>query len=479
MTELVGLIPAAGKGTRAYPYTKRIPKGMLKVGGKPILEHLVAIQRDQLGIRRICMVVGDLGGIIKEHFGDGSRFGVHIDYLRNDAIDRGLGYSVFLGRQAIDGPFVLMLSDEYYQDTDHSRLADASLNGCLGLCGLMETRDWNSISRNYTVTLDGSRVRRLVEKPRRYEGDLLGTGTFLLSPRVFDHLEKALARIEGAVDFIGVLDEAVRGGEEMRPFRLQGNYVNVNDVDSLNWANYLRRSQQLPTASLSVVIQSMGVEEGLPLLAADFNELPRVTEVLIVVPQGTAEPDWMAPLDKVCWLEAPPGVTEYGNMIAYGLDQASGDVLAVVEGYYSFYPADLSKFLAYLADADLVLGTRTTRQLIQQGSRMRGRVRLAHIILGKLIEILWIGHRVRLTDVGCTYRVLWRDSYLDIRDRLKSPGPEYVLEMDIETLRSRKRLIEVPVSFLNTNEVLAERYQSVGVFFRMLGTIMRKRLGFE
>jgi hypothetical protein len=130
-----------------------------------------------------------------------------------------------------------------------------------------------------------------------------------------------------------------------------------------------------------------------------------------------------------------------------------------------------------MADADLVLGTRTTRQLIQQGTRMRGRVRLAHIMLAKLIEILWISHRIRLTDVGCTYRVLWRDSYLDIRDRLTSEGPEYVLEMDIETLQSRKRLIEVPVSFLNTNEVLAEKYQSVGMFFRMLRTILRKRIG--
>lgn len=49
--------------------------------------------------------------------------------------------------------------------------------------------------------------------------------------------------------------------------------------------------------------------------------------------------------------------------------------------------------------------------------------------------------------------------------------------MDIETLRSRKRLIEVPVSFLNPNEVLAEKYQHIGVFFRMLRTIVSKRLG--
>ena len=80
----------------------------------------------------------------------------------------------------------------------------------------------------------------------------------------------------------------------------------------------------------------------------------------------------MAPLAKTRWLEAPAGIVGYGSLIAFGLEQAQGDILVVVEGFYSFYPSDLSKFMAYLPDADLVLGTRTTRQLIQQGSRMRG-----------------------------------------------------------------------------------------------------------
>lgn len=475
MPELVGLIAAAGKGTRAYPYTRRIPKGMLKVGGAPILEHLVKIQRDQMGIRRIFIVVGTLGDYIEEYFGDGSSLGVEIEYLHNDQVQRGLAYSVSLGKTVIEQPFALMLSDEYYQDTDHARMAGLEMDGRLGYCSLIKTEDWNSISRNYTVRLDGPRVTRLLEKPRERESDMLGTGTFLLSPAVFGLLDHALESTKGDVDFIGVLDQAVRDGQELCPYFLSGNYVNVNDIDSLNWANVLSRSKQLPEATLSVVIQSLGIEEGLPLLTEEFDALPRVDEVLVTVPAGTVEPAWVAPLAKTRWLPAPAGQKEFGSLIAHGLDHASGDLIAIVEGFYSFYPSDLEKFLAYMADADLVLGTRTTRQLIQQGTRMRGRVRLAHILLGKLIEILWISHRIRLTDVGCTYRMLWRDSYLDIRDRLQSEGPEYVLEMDIETLLSRKRLIEVPVSFLNTNEVLAEKYQSVGMFFRMLRTIVRKR----
>jgi len=196
-----------------------------------------------------------------------------------------------------------------------------------------------------------------------------------------------------------------------------------------------------------------------------------------VVPHGLAEPAWIQALSKVRWLPCPLGKEEYGSMIAFGLEQAKGELITITEGYYSFYPTDLTKLLAYISDADLVLGTRTTRQLIHQGSRMRGPVRLAHIFLAKLVELCWITHRVRLTDVGCTYRILWRHCYLEIKDRLRSTGPEYVLEMTIETLRSRQRLIEVPVSFLHTNEVLAERHQRVGIFLRMVWTIIRHRLG--
>jgi dTDP-glucose pyrophosphorylase len=477
MAELVGLIPAAGKGTRAYPYTHNIPKGMLKVSGLPVLEYTVTLLRDQLKVQRIFMVVNDLGQVIRQHFGNGENFGVRIEYLKNEAVHLGLAYSILLAKNYIQNPFILILSDEYYQDTNHAQLLDEPLNGALGICGLYRTAEEESIRRNYTIQLQEGRITRFIEKPQRIENNLLGTGTMLLSPRIFEMVEAALARPGLPPDFIDLLDKASREGYFFRPFFLEGKYVNINYVDSLNWANFLNKSKRLPETSLSVVVQAYGNEEGFSRLVTEFNGLPRVNEVLVIVPSGLTQPAWIEGLEKVRWVPCPPGVEEYGSMIAFGLEQTRGELITLVEGYYSFYPTDLSKFLAYIADADLVLGTRTTRQLIQQGTRMRGLVRLAHIFLAKLIELLWIGHRVRLTDVGCTYRTLWRHCYLEIKDRLKSTGPEYILEMTIEILCSRQRLIEVPVSFLHTNEVLAERYQNLGVFLRMVQTILRYRLG--
>ena len=70
MAELVGLIPAAGRGVRAYPHTATVPKSMLEVDGVPNLQRNVELLRDQLGIRDIRIVVGYHGDVIRQHFGD-------------------------------------------------------------------------------------------------------------------------------------------------------------------------------------------------------------------------------------------------------------------------------------------------------------------------------------------------------------------------------------------------------------------------
>ena len=85
--------------------------------------------------------------------------------------------------------------------------------------------------------------------------------------------------------------------------------------------------------------------------------------------------------------------------------------------------------------------------MIEQGANMEGLLRVGNVFAGKLIEALWWGQEPRFTDVGCTYRAIWKDAYLKIRDRLQGIGPEFSPEMMIEILRARKRIVEIPVSY--------------------------------
>jgi hypothetical protein len=158
------------------------------------------------------------------------------------------------------------------------------------------------------------------------------------------------------------------------------------------------------------------------------------------------------------------------------MEHVPGDILLLTEADYSFPGRDVSKLLAYIREADMVIGTRTTRQLIEQGSTMRGIVRFANVLLAKLIEILWWGYENQFTDVGCTFRAIWRSSFENIKERLAARGAEFSAEMMIEVLRVRDRIIEVPVNYFTSSYSLYRRYQTVNTFFRMLYCICRKRL---
>jgi len=137
----------------------------------------------------------------------------------------------------------------------------------------------------------------------------------------------------------------------------------------------------------------------------------------------------------------------YGCALRRGMDEASGDILVLTEADGSFRSKDIPKFLEYLKDSDMVIGTRTTRDMIEQGANMYPLLRWGNVFFAKFVELLWWSRQPRFTDVGCTYRALWKSNYLKIRPLLRARGPEFSPEMMISTLASKKRIIEIPVSY--------------------------------
>src|SRR5262249_39766292 len=156
-------------------------------------------------------------------------------------------------------------------------------------------------------------------------------------------------------------------------------------------------------------------EESIGYVVRDFKDA--VSEVLVV---DNSSRDRTAEVARAEGARVETvRLTGYGDTIRHGLDHATGDILVVVEADSSFRARDLSKLLEYLKDADMVVGTRTTREMIEQGTNMRGPVRWGNVLVAKGVELLWWGQQPRFTDVGCTYRALWRDTYARIRPLLR------------------------------------------------------------
>lgn len=116
---MVAVIMAGGKGTRVASVSRDIPKPMLPVNGKPVLEHQIACLQRQ-GITDIIISIGHLGDQIQAYFGDGSRFGVHIRYLR-EAVPLGTAGALYDLKGSVDEDFFLINGDLIF-DVDLHRL---------------------------------------------------------------------------------------------------------------------------------------------------------------------------------------------------------------------------------------------------------------------------------------------------------------------------------------------------------------------
>lgn len=106
------VILAGGRGTRLRPITLTRPKPMVEFHGRPFLEYMVEMLRDQ-GFDRILMLLGYLPEVIADHFGDGSRLGVKIEYDITDADDL-TAYRVQHAAHLIDDTFLLLYCDNYW-----------------------------------------------------------------------------------------------------------------------------------------------------------------------------------------------------------------------------------------------------------------------------------------------------------------------------------------------------------------------------
>ncbi len=469
------LIPAAGRGVRAYPKTDYLPKVMLEIDGKSLIERNIELLRNKLGLRDFIVIVGYKAEQIRARLGDGSAMGVELSYLTCPDVSVGLAKGMSLARELLTEPFVTVLGDELYLDSNHEDLLATAPAEFEAVCALLRTPNGEQIKRNYTVALDDDRIVRLHEKPGDTSSRILGCGTYLYSPAIWDAIDRTKpSPRSGRVELTDAINTLAAEGGNVYPFWLEGQYFNVNSVDEYNYAQYVTRAARFPDCRTSLVIPAYNEEASIGYVVRDF--LPQVDEILVVNNGSTDRTEQVA-RDAGARVENV-SLTGYGDTIRWGLDHATGDILVVVEGDYSFRARDLSKMLEYLKDADMVIGTRTTRELIEQGTNMRGPVRWGNVLVAKAVEAMWWSRQPRFTDVGCTYRALWRDAYHKMRPYLHGVGPELSPEMMIAALQTRQRIIEIPVSY--HTRVGGESKHSASYWhisrtaLRMLRTILRK-----
>jgi dTDP-glucose pyrophosphorylase len=187
---VLGVILAAGKGTRIQPFSEHYPKPVLPILGKPLIQHQVECLRE-IGVRRVIVVIGHLGFEIVRALGDGRSLGMAIEFV-DQGPTLGIAHALSKLEGLVDRPFMLFLGDIFFLHDDLNRMvAMLGRDEVRGVLAVKEEPSVDAIRRNFVVLEDGDGfVRRVIEKPQYPPSRLKGCGLYLFDQHVFDAVRR-------------------------------------------------------------------------------------------------------------------------------------------------------------------------------------------------------------------------------------------------------------------------------------------------
>ncbi|MFH1439712.1 MAG: nucleotidyltransferase family protein [Candidatus Woesearchaeota archaeon] len=181
----LGLILAGGKGTRLKPITDEIPKPLLPIQGKPVIEYTLDLFK-KFGITKVLLSIGYMGNMIKEHFGDGRKYGIEIIYIEEDK-PMGTGGPLRLAKKYLTETFVMCNADELKDiDLDEMYMFHKE-NGAIGTIALTTVKDPSVYG---VAKLQGNKILEFIEKPKKEEApsNLINSGLYILEPDILKYI---------------------------------------------------------------------------------------------------------------------------------------------------------------------------------------------------------------------------------------------------------------------------------------------------
>jgi glucose-1-phosphate thymidylyltransferase len=231
-----GLILSGGKGTRLRPLTHTSAKQLVPVANKPVLfygiEAMAAAGIEEVGI----IIAPETGAEIREAAGDGSAFGIRIEYIEQDA-PLGLAHALLTAEPFLgDSPFVMYLGDNLLRD------------GIVDLVETFRTEQPDALilltpvpdPESYGVAeLNNGRVARLVEKPKQPQTDLALVGVYMFTPAVFEAARSIEPSWRNELEITDAIQVLVDRGLRVDPHIVHGWWKDTGQVQDMLEANQL------------------------------------------------------------------------------------------------------------------------------------------------------------------------------------------------------------------------------------------------
>ena len=245
------VIMAGGEGTRLRPQTSNLPKPMLPLVGRPMMEHIVSLLRGH-GITDIVVTVAFLPNAIRTYFGDGSELGVRMSYATEES-PLGTAGSVRNAREQLTERF-LVISGDVLTDIDLSAVIEYhEKKGALATIALCSVE--NPLEFGIVITREDGTIERFLEKPGwgQVFSDTINTGIYVLEPEIFERIPEGRS-----VDFSGEVFPAVLEAEEpLYGYVADGYWEDVGTT-----AAYLQAHEDILDGKVDVEVSGFELRPG-------------------------------------------------------------------------------------------------------------------------------------------------------------------------------------------------------------------------
>ena len=226
---------------------------------------------------------------------------------------------------------------------------------------------------------------------------------------------------------------------------------------------------------VSVVLGTFAEKDSIREVINGFFATGVVDEVVVV--NNNAEPGTREEVEQTDARQVFEPKQGYGHSYRRGLAEATGDLIVLSEPDGTFMPRDILKLLVYADDCDAVFGTRTTREMIWSDANMGTFLKWGNWAVAKLVEVLF--NTSHLSDVGCTYRLLTRETLEKIEPRFSVGGSHFGPELMLLVITSGARVVEVPVNYLprvGESSVTGDLGKAIRLGLQMIAYILMFRL---
>ncbi len=229
-----GLILSGGRGTRLRPITFTSAKQLVPVANKPILFYGIEALAS-CGIRELGIVVGDTHQEIRDAVGDGSRFGVRVTYLPQEA-PLGLAHAVLISEQFMAGePFVMYLGDNLVREPLApmvDRFVRDAPSAQIFLAHVKRPEQFGVAELGAD-----DRVVRLIEKPKQPPTDLALVGVYMFDRSVFEAVKAIRPSARGELEITDAIQWLIDQGKTVRPSVITGWWKDTGKLEDMLEAN--------------------------------------------------------------------------------------------------------------------------------------------------------------------------------------------------------------------------------------------------